>query len=196
VLYEVWHTAAAQLMAKVQATGKPVLTTERVIRSDGNYTLADVYAPIGTVGDIYNVEPQLGFYCLYRPRPGEAPLAGTCANISGTARAHAKMLTEAGFDYVNVDLTNWPVFDPTTDLAVTRPLEVLAEEWNALRKAGVPTPQIAAWPDSNCGAQTCRGNTSTWQWVLDHVYSELLPWKYHNGDKLDVDASALSCKSR
>lgn len=173
ILYELWHTKAAQMMQRVVATGAPVLTTERVIRSDGKYTLDDVYRPVApNVSDIYNVEPQLGFYCLYRPRQGEQPLADTCANISGTARAHADMLVGAGFDYVAADLTNWPGFSTVTDVAVTRPLEVLADEWATLRRAGVSTPRIAAWPSANCGAATCSGNTSTWQWVLNHVYSE------------------------
>ena len=35
-------------------------------------------------------------------------------------------------------------------MAIIRPLEVLAEEWLALRKAGVKTPAIAAWPTAAC----------------------------------------------
>jgi len=53
------------------------LTVERVIRSDGNKSLDHVFTdggpPLlpGYTPDIYNTEPELGFYCLYRPRPGE-----------------------------------------------------------------------------------------------------------------------------
>ncbi len=32
-----------------------------------------------------------------------------CPNITGVARQHAEWLTTAGFDYVVVDITNWPV---------------------------------------------------------------------------------------
>ena len=43
------------------------------------------------IPDIYNVQPELGFYCLYRPRPGENISADTvvCENITGVARQHA-----------------------------------------------------------------------------------------------------------
>ena len=59
-------------------------------------------------------------------------------------------------------------------MAIIRPLEVLAEEWLALRKAGVKTPAIAAWPTAACGgAQVCMGTKADgnsyamWRWVLD-----------------------------
>ncbi len=39
------------------------------------------------------------------------------------------MLLEAGFDYINVDITNWPSVNLQTDIAVLRPTEVLFEEW-------------------------------------------------------------------
>ena len=51
------------------------LTTELVIQSEGAYTLDDVYANV-TASDIYNVQPQLGFYCLYRARPNRRPAFG------------------------------------------------------------------------------------------------------------------------
>ena len=49
--------------------------------------------------------------CLYRPRPGENVTADSvaCDNITGVARQHAQWLTTAGFDYVSVDITNWPL---------------------------------------------------------------------------------------
>lgn len=184
ILYEVWHTPAAQMMQRLQAIKAAPLTTELVIRSDGNLTLSDVYAPLnaGGGGDIYNVQPQLGFYCLYRARVNDTtpPLAPDCPNITQTARSHAEMLTAAGFDYVVVDLTNWPGLSPKTELDVTRPLEVLCEEWAALRRAGVTTPDIAVWPSARCSnpppgsslpPKTCSGPTATWQWVLDKIYN-------------------------
>ena len=50
--------------------------------------------PSGFGPDIYNYEPQLGFYCLYRPRPGENATANSpkCPNITGVARQHAEWL--------------------------------------------------------------------------------------------------------
>lgn len=44
--------------------------------------------PASFAPDIYNVQPALGFYCLYRPRPGENVTADTvvCENITGVAR--------------------------------------------------------------------------------------------------------------
>ena len=69
----------------------------------------------------------------YRPRAGENVTADTvaCPNITGVARQHAAWLTEAGFDYVAVDVTNWPLTGnigastttPSTDMTVIRPLE-------------------------------------------------------------------------
>ena len=53
ILYEVWHAKAAAAMAQVRAAGLEELTTELVIRSDGQKTLNDVYslriAPILTI---------------------------------------------------------------------------------------------------------------------------------------------------
>ena len=43
ILYELWHTEAAAAMAQVKSQGLPILTTERVIRSDGKTILDDVY---------------------------------------------------------------------------------------------------------------------------------------------------------
>lgn len=87
-----------------------------------------------------------------------------CANITRTASTHAAQLVEAGFDYVAVDITNWPVVNAPTDLAVLRPTEVLFEEWLKLRQAGQKTPQIAVWPCS-------PDNSNTWQYLLTNLYN-------------------------
>jgi len=143
ILYEVWHTSAAQAMKQVVQKGGRPLTVETVIRSNGTLTLNDVYGPYGISADIYNVQPTLGFYCLYRKRPNDThPPVDDCDNITGTATAHANMLIQAGFDYVVADVTNWPQVDVPTDIAVLRPTEVLFEEWAALRQKGVKTPSI------------------------------------------------------
>lgn len=100
------------------------------------------------------------FLFRYRPRPGENVTANTitCPNISAVTKQHAEWLTEAGYDYVAVDITNWPVTGwigsstsiPNNDITIMRPLEVLAEEWLALRAAGIKTPSIAAWTNVEC----------------------------------------------
>ena len=170
ILYEIWHTKPAQAMGAVAARGGAQLTTELVIQSGGVLTLDDVYKG-GAASDIYNVQPELGFYCLYRARPGQVAPIPDCPNITATARAHADMLVSAGVDYVAVDVTNWPKVDVggSTDIAVLRPLEVLVEEWRALRAAGVATPQIAAWPCSPAGV-----SNMTWQYILDTIYNNPL----------------------
>jgi len=126
-----------------------------------------VYAKYGLNGDIYGAQPALGFYCLYRARAGDPnPPLADCANITETAAAHASMLTGAGFDYVAIDVTNWPNNDTdgATDTAVLRPTQVLFEEWLALRARGIATPKIAVWPCSPAGA-------TTWRYLLDTLYN-------------------------
>jgi hypothetical protein len=171
ILYEVWHTRAAHAMAAVRAKGLPQLTTELVIQSQdaaAPLSLDDVYR--GAAADIWGAQPQLGFYCLWRARAGDpapSPPLDDCANISATTLAHAQMLLAAGFDYVAVDVTNWPEAGAPggeTDVWVLRPTQVLFEEWAALRARGVMTPKIAMWPCS-------PANSTTWRWLLDTIYN-------------------------
>ncbi|EDQ91439.1 uncharacterized protein MONBRDRAFT_36118 [Monosiga brevicollis MX1] len=164
ILYEVWHTTAAQAMQQVAAMHGTQLTTERVIRSNGAQDLNDVYGPYNISSDIYNVEPALGFYCLYRARAGEPGLVPDCPNITQTATAHAKLLVDMGIDYVMVDVTNWPTNTTSTDISVIRPTEVLFEEWYKLRQQNISTPAIAVWPCSPAGS-------NTWQVLLDKLYN-------------------------
>ena len=147
------------------ARQSPQLTTELVIESAGSLSLDDVYR-VGPASDIYNAQPELGYYCLYRARPGQPPPLPDCPNITATATAHAALLTSLSLDYVTVDITNWPMADVggATDTAVLRPTEVLFEEWTALRAAGTPTPAIALWPCSPHGS-------TTWQYLVDTLYN-------------------------
>eukprot|EP00054_Salpingoeca_dolichothecata_P019430 m.120871 g.120871 ORF g.120871 m.120871 type:complete len:592 (-) comp23253_c0_seq12:81-1856(-) len=164
ILYEVWHAEASTAMHKVKAAGGTQLTTELVIRN-ASLNLNDVYLPYNLTGDIWNVQPAAGFYCIYRKRANDTnPPIPDCANITQTLTYHAKILTEAGFDYIAVDITNWPDMNPATDVAVFRPTEVLFEEWYKLRLAGIPTPKIALWPCS-------PNNSNTWQALIDTIYS-------------------------
>jgi len=126
-----------------------------------------VYNPkMGPVSDIFNVQPALGFYCLYRARAGQTPPIPDCVNITRTATGHASLLTGAGIDYVSVDVTNWPTADVggSTDVAVLRPTEVLFEEWAALRAQGIPTPSITVWPCSPSGS-------TTWRYLVERLYN-------------------------
>lgn len=169
ILYELWHCEAATAMAQVKARGHPQLTTELVIRSNGKTSLDDVYPamhrPFASC-DIFNVQPaELGFYCLCSKREAsDTPGAAT------VAQRHAELLTSAGFDYVAIDITNWPQVNAATDVAVLRPLEVLFDMWLDLRSRGISTPYIAAWcvsPTASYGG----GMQTTWKWLLDHVYN-------------------------
>eukprot|EP00038_Savillea_parva_P001715 m.106713 g.106713 ORF g.106713 m.106713 type:complete len:887 (-) comp10599_c0_seq4:193-2853(-) len=189
ILYEVWHSEAAMTMAQVKQAGHPQLTTETVIRSNGTTTLNDVHPGAGPPwfsGDIYNVEPDvLGFYCLYRARPNPnttkptnpptpyfPPPIPDCPMASAVAKRHAELLVNAGFDYVAIDITNWPQVNSATDVAVLRPIEVLMDEWLALRAEGIPTPAVAMWCNSPVAAYN-DGHITTWQWLLDHVYNNV-----------------------
>ena len=169
-------------MARVAAENGTQLTTELVIQSAGALTLDDVYGPYNVSAreypsvfqstassisaDIYNVQPGLGYYCLYRSRPGQAPAAPDCDNTYETAAAHAAMLVAAGIDYVAIDVTNWPMADVggSTDVSVLRPTEVLFEEWAKVRAAGGQTPAIAVWPCSPAGG-------TTWKYLVDELYN-------------------------
>ena len=175
ILYETWHCRPAAAMAKVAALNLTQLTTERVLRSDGKHTLNDVYRPQGlgpfaSSREIFNVEPaELGFYCLCSSRTGNDGLPD-CPMRDKVARRHAEMLTKAGFDYIALDITNWPQVNPATDLQVLRPLENLLDAWVTLRAEGFPTPNIAVWCQSPVASYP-DGHQTTWSWLLDNVYN-------------------------
>lgn len=147
IFYLTWHAYAAQAMGQVPEAERA--TVEQVIRGElpgfasllydrGLYNAAAAFH--------YHQTPDPGFYCLYRARAtDESPPLPDCAGISEVAAAHAAQLWDAGVDFVYVDLTNLPVLEPFADAIGLRPFEVLLEEWSALRAAGQPTPQIAAW---------------------------------------------------
>ena len=173
ILYELWHCEAATAMAQVKARGLDQLTTETVIRSNGGASLDQVYpaahGPFASA-DIWNVEPaELGFYCLCSKRTDNDTLPD-CPKRTAVAQRHAELLTSAGFDYVALDITNWPQVNAATDVAVLRPLENLFDLWLALRSRGINTPAIAVWCLSPVAAYA-DGHETTWQWLLDHVYN-------------------------
>ena len=197
ILYEIWHCGAADSYAKVKSHGYPQLTTELVLQSNGNKTLDDVFPIPTSCRDIYNVQPKLGFYCLCSPRTSNETYMPNCPNIKSTLKKHAEMLYNGGFDYIAIDITNWPIVGPTsTDVSIIRPLENLFEEWLELRSQGYNTPDIALWVSSPFVNAT-SGTGTMWQYLLDHFYNnetraQLIWHKKSNDDKNNNDNNKLT----
>lgn len=151
IFYLAWHAYAAAAWA-ARGDASPS-TVEAVIQSGGSF--ADLVYDAGLYGSAagfhWHQEPELGFYCLYRSEDGAGPVAD-CADVEDIARTHASQLWDAGIDFVYLDLTNLPDWSEFGEVIGLRPLEVLLEEWAALRRAGTPTPQIAAWVPLNASA--------------------------------------------
>jgi hypothetical protein len=169
LLYEGWQAFAANATAYVQSIGGAALSVEDVIRSEGNLTLADVWAPGGasalTASFYWQEQPLLGWYCLYRKRWNEAVgILPDCANISGTIDAQTDWFAEAGVDFVTADGTNLCTPSAFADAIQTRPMEVLAEEFVRVRAAGRSTPAIVAWQRAVTGC-------TLHQQVLDSLYN-------------------------
>lgn len=147
IFYLAWHTQAATAMREIPVAEQRVV--EDIIR-DPTHFFSSMLLNRGlfqTAGGFHwHVEPEAGFYCLYRAREGDAsPPVPDCPGIPEVARSHADLLVEAGVDFVFADLTNLPEDNAFADLIGLRPIEVLFEEWQALRQSGVATPRIAAW---------------------------------------------------
>ncbi|MBW2735364.1 MAG: hypothetical protein JRH20_23520, partial [Deltaproteobacteria bacterium] len=207
IFYLAWHAYAADAMSQLAAADR--LTVEDVIRSPSLH-FSDILSKHGLLPQAasfhYHAKPKLGFYCLYRRRVSDPIIAEPlfvpdCPNISTTAATHARQLWDAGVDFVYVDVTNFPVFNTPSDVMGLRPLEVLLEEWTALRAAGHPTPQIAAWlPIPAVGA----GETAMYKKVLElyanAAFADLLMTHQPTGQKVmfivdsgaSVDAANLA----
>lgn len=151
IFYLAWHAFAADTIAQLPAAQR--LTVEDVIKSPN--PSFDVLLPTPALaeqaaGFRYHIQPELGFYHIYRKRPGDAAYpepnyVADGTNLEKVLRTHATQLWQAGVDFVYVDLTNLQGMSPFADVLGVRPLEVLFEEWAAARAAGIMTPQIAAW---------------------------------------------------
>jgi hypothetical protein len=68
-----------------------------------------------------------------------------CDNIAATVGQQAAWFAAAGVDFVTADGTNLCTPSPFADAIQTRPMEVLFEEFGALRARNLSTPAIAAW---------------------------------------------------
>jgi len=133
---------------QVRELGHQNICVEQVIQSNGTFVLSDMTEKYGidTASFAYQVEPQLGYYCIWKRRQPDSPGPfADCENITATLTVHAKLLATAGIDYVVVDGTNWPTPSEQTDVMLQRPTEVLLEEWLSLRESNISTPQIAMW---------------------------------------------------
>jgi hypothetical protein len=159
MFYLTWHAYAYDAVARLPSSAQ--LTVEDVIRG-GDLQFSDLISDAGLYDAAFafhwHQEPAIGFYSLYRPRDGEPTPAEPYGaegypDTASIAAAHASQLWNAGVDFVYVDLTNLQTNGDFADVLGVRPLEVLLEEWGALRRAGVPTPQVAAWlPLTDVGA--------------------------------------------
>ena len=150
LLYEAWQAYAANASATIAAMGGERLSVEAVMRSNGSLVLADIWDRYNvtalTQGFFWQEEPLLGFYCIYRKRWNEATgVLPDCLNISGTTSQQASWFASSGVDFVTADGTNLCTPSPFADAIQTRPMEVLFEEFSALRAQGFTTPAIAAW---------------------------------------------------
>ena len=185
-------------MAQVKNRNFSQHTTETVLRSNGALTLDDVFPSSGagpySSSEIYNAQPALGFYCLCSKRTINDTLP-TCPSRYTVAEAHAKMLAEAGFDYVAIDITNWPQINAATDVAVIRPLENLFDMWLDLRSRGIATPSIVMWCDSPVATYP-DGQETTWQHLLTHFYNNAtrspLIWQGSTDDNDDDDSTTTT----
>lgn len=165
IMYEGWHGPAVAGLRDPATT----ITIERLLRSNGTLTFKDAAAGVDesvSMNFYFHKEPADGFYCIYRKRDGESagPIPD-CANITATLTRHAAMLSGNGLDFVVCDSTNIQSTGAAADMLQLRPFEVLAEEWLALRRRGVQTPQIAIWQN----LQDPNGNL--WRAYADGVYS-------------------------
>lgn len=161
MFYLVWHAPPANALRTIASKGGAQLTIEDVVRSNGAKKLADVLQVHGLEGDAmafyYHVRPKLGFYCVYRARPGETGHTPDCPDIEKTLTTHAAQLVAAGVDHVILDATNLTGLDRASDLLQLRPIEVLYEEWAKLRAKGIKTPQIAVWHAIPAGSTQWTG---------------------------------------
>lgn len=146
--YSLWHSPAVAALNEVVQRGGQMLSIEDLIRSRGALNMSDVYDKWGVNDEdalYYQSMPATGPYCLYRARPNETGLLPDCDDIPETAARHAQMLTDAGVDFIALDATNLCTPSNEIEEIQTRPMEVIFEEFAALRAKGTPTPAISAW---------------------------------------------------
>jgi hypothetical protein len=156
--------------ASYERTGVPISTIEGIVRSNGT----DSCAKQGGGCGVYHATPTINgvptYYCWYKRRGTTAGTAD-CKNISAHARHFAQLWHTTGVDVIVPDTTNGARSDdPTVDMINIRPVEVMLEEFAALRVEGLATPQFAVWT-------TAGVNTTMYEGMLPLVnrreFSEL-----------------------
>ena len=184
ILYEVWHPFATNFALNATAKGFTPVSVEDVLRASppGSLTLYDVVDRYGprTLSDnfFFQEYPVGGPYCIYRHRPGEVGITNDCVNITATLTRHAAMLTSIGIDFVTPDATNIGTLGDEGDVIQVRPVEVLFEEWTALRLAGTLRPPSqrgsAVRRGARCGRTgwICTTTRPTQVWCIERCPRE------------------------
>lgn len=197
MFYATWHAYAFHSQQTVKQNGGSLITIEDLIRSNHRLKINDILEKYHANSQLfyYHTEPLSGIYCIYRKRPGESGHVPDCPNITSTLTRHARQITEAGVDFILVDLTNIGKMNAQADTLEYRPLEVLCEEWKKLREQGIVTPDIAAWLPLSPGDNSWR--TAFTNVYMNSSYDDLI--LRHNGRKVihavashDLDSGYVS----
>jgi hypothetical protein len=119
IYYAVWHCPAAQ----GNSDGRPIYDIAKILRGQGSW---------GPVPEFHWwSKPAAGYYCL--------------ATNDALLRQHAKMLRDAGIDFIYVDSTNWSYADNRDKLdssaSVLAPFNELLKVWNTVPNA----PKVVPW---------------------------------------------------
>lgn len=162
---------------------------ESVIRSEGNYSLFDVYDRFGPDVETnamrlyWQTKPEIGWYCIYEAPENQPGLVPDCKNVNQILATHARNILKAGFDYIAFAATNLPTRSVTSELIQQRPAAVILEHWSALRQSGTPTPDFAVWNVIDKGA-------NTWQDFLalynDPKYTDMILKDPASGKKVFI----------
>lgn len=128
-----------------------------------------MYGPVQNACNhtMYQHEPQLGYYCLYRRRAWEDERGWMpdCPDIPKVLAQHSRWMRGAGLEYAVQDGTNWGAWPSSaSDVFQLRSAEVVAEEWAALRQQGEISPDWGIWNALN-------GDWTLWQQYLNNIYN-------------------------
>jgi hypothetical protein len=119
IFYSVWHCPVAQ----GNAAGTPVYDIAKILQGQGTWGPVPAF-------HWWN-KPAAGYYCL--------------ATNDALLKQHARMLRDAGIDFVYVDSTNWQYADNRDNLdspaSVVAPFNELLKVWNSLPDA----PKVVPW---------------------------------------------------
>jgi len=166
IQYNGWHTLATQTLANLTANGSLALDVEKVVRSEGNLSLFDIYDKYGPQVEsnamrlYWEMEPLPTYYCIYQAPAGEPGLVPDCKGVNETLSRHAGSILAAGFNYIAFAATNLPTQSVQSQLIQQRPAAVILEHWSAMRASGDSTPDFAVW-------NVIDARATVWQDFLD-----------------------------